>query len=358
MLFKVEAGEAMLIGKSAELCLFTPSLKPEANPDTVVVNYAKDYVFSSPEKKVAEVPLVFPLEPDTESLQHMNVMVWWSPVVAYRMGSKYDSWFSERLGYPVIFVYIGENKRKVLGSMTPRIAARQQWEQSNFSGKASIVLRNLIASFSRTAVDEGISFADVAPYLIVSEKSRENVQNRLAKGASMDITKFRPNIVVEGAQTAYEEDYWNELQIGSQVKMTLTQGCARCSSINIDYNTGKFGDGEEGTVFKKLQKDRRVDAGLKFNPVFGKYAFLNRLPQGKTSAEIKVGDEIKVLKRNKHRSEFGQYSHITLRFIVYSHSMETRFPNLLLTLILVWPGITTYSLDDTRNVKKKEGAPR
>jgi uncharacterized protein YcbX len=174
-------------------------------------------------------------------------------------------------------------------------------------------------------VDEGISFADVAPYLVISTKSWEEAQRRLPEGEVMDISKFRPNIVVEGADAEYDEDYWAELAIGgdgdggdgdgdgvnggfvAKAKIILTQNCARCNSLNVDYDTGKVGEGEAGKILKKLNKDRRVDPGAKWSPVFGRYGFLARVPEGKDAAEITVGDRVTVLRRNAERTRFGGF---------------------------------------------------
>ena len=75
------------------------------------------------------------------------------------------------------------------------------------------------------------------------------------------------NIVVDG-DVAWDEDFWTELQVHSGDKqaaaaprLALTANCGRCRSINIDYDTGRVGEGEAGTLLKKLMKDRRVDAG-------------------------------------------------------------------------------------------------
>ncbi|KAK5275048.1 hypothetical protein LTR40_013745, partial [Exophiala xenobiotica] len=86
--------------------------------------------------------------------------------------------------------------------------------------------------------------------------------------------------------------------------------CARCNSLNVDYATGKVAEGESGKILKKLQSDRRVDLGAKWSPVFGRYGFLARVPEGKSAAVIKVGDEVKILKRNRERTRFGKSDHV------------------------------------------------
>ena len=123
----------------------------------------------------------------------------------------------------------------------------------------------------------------------------------------MDISKFRPNIIVEGADEEYEEDFWGEIQIGDNAVIVLTQNCFRCNSLNIDYGTGKVALGESGKILKKLNSDRRVDPGAKWSPVFGRYGFLKRLDgkQGE-GVRVSVGDEVKVIKKNAVRTRVGK----------------------------------------------------
>ena len=160
-------------------------------------------------------------------------------------------------------------------------------------------------------INEGIGFSDVAPYLVISTKSWEDASRRLPDGEEMDITKFRPNIVIEGAEEEYEEDYWAELEIGNRqegrvARFVLTNNCARCNSLNVDFKTGKVGEGESGKILKKLNSNRRVDQGAKWSPVFGRYGFLARVDGG-SGVEIKVGDEVRVLNRNDKHTRFGKW---------------------------------------------------
>ena len=169
---------------------------------------------------------------------------------------------------------------------------------------------------------EGLTFADCAAYLVVTEESLKNVSSRFGDGIQMDITKFRPNIVLSGSPAAFEEDFWAELAIKStaspcvdnkehSIKFDLTKNCVRCRSINIDYATGKPASDELGTVLKKLMKDRRVDKGAKFSPVFGRYGFLGSATSG-TATQISLGDEVEVTQRNSERTVFGKVFRSTL----------------------------------------------
>jgi hypothetical protein len=64
-----------------------------------------------------------------------------------------------------------------------------------------------------------------------------------------------------------------------------------------------MGTGETGSALKKLMKDRRVDKGAKYNPVFGRYVFLD---PGSDKVMVRVGDEVDVLRTMKERTVYGQ----------------------------------------------------
>jgi len=57
-----------------------------------------------------------------------------------------------------------------------------------------------------------------------------------------------------------------------------------------------MGEGESGKLLKKLMKDRRIDSGNKWSPVFGRYGFPTK------GGEIRVGDEVVLSKRNNHHT--------------------------------------------------------
>lgn len=104
--------------------------------------------------------------------------------------------------------------------------------------------------------------------------------------------KFRPNIVVDGTE-AWDEDYWGALHFTRpHLKIVLTSNCSRCTSINVDLDKGRMGEGPSGSLLKKMMRDRRIDEGEKWSPIFGRYGF-------PTSAGVLgVGDEVVVCVRN------------------------------------------------------------
>ena len=284
-----------------EMCLFSTRIvyPSQGNPTAgkIIVTH------THPESK-RQRTLDVPLEPQLHGLDTIKVSMHESPAEAHNVGSPYNQWFSECFGYEVILLYLGENRREVLGNMAPAVTWSQQQERQQPQTWISSITRKLSSFDDIPGVDEGISFADVAPYLVVTEKSWEDAHARLSTGETLDIAKFRPNIVVEGSEEEFEEDFWAELLINETLKIVLTQNCARCKSINVDFATGKPATTEAGSMLKKLQKDRRVDPGTKWSPIFGRYGFLDKAAAG---SRIKVGDEVRILRRNTERSVFGEF---------------------------------------------------
>ncbi|ERT00882.1 mosc domain containing protein [Sporothrix schenckii 1099-18] len=208
-----------------------------------------------------------------------------------------------------------------------------------------------------------LAFSDCAPFLVTSQSSLRNVRARMSEGVDVPMYKFRPNIVVDGdGEAEWAEDYWGELTVrplskmdptassvsevpsltasssrssrasspaeldgaedgasspvgagSGPVRLVLTSNCTRCTSLNVDYKTGARAAGELGEVLGRLAKDRRVDRGNKYSPVFGRYAFLD--PQGSEGGgegegddkdedivRIAVGDAVAVTRRNAERT--------------------------------------------------------
>jgi uncharacterized protein YcbX len=314
MLLRASDGMNMHVSKFPEMCLFTTDLVfPDPNmPDSgkVIVTFnppADSSDGSATEPRTLEVPLLL----THAHLATVDINMHSSPIRGYNMGSPYNSWFSDRLGYDVILVDSGGNRREVLGNVPPNAASKNSpWVTTKGSWLSNTVSRFPFVQ-SNPGVDEGLMFADCAPFLVVTEKSWQNAQARLGENETLDITKFRPNIVIAGSEEDFEEDYWAELAIGDQLKIVLTANCARCASINVDYATGKFGTAESGKILKKLQADRRVDLGAKYNPIFGRYGFLDTMPVG---SRLNVGDEVTIVKRNTERSRFGKWTRIFFHF--------------------------------------------
>lgn len=244
--------------------------------------------------------LIVPLQPETAELSSMNITMNDSAITGYNMGDHYNSWFSNCFGFSAVFIYTGSNTRAVL--FPEAMGSRQQpwsWLSSITFSISSIVGRGMESQGER------IAFHECASYLVVNQKSCDAVSAWLPDGKEMDIIKFRPNIVLSGAPNAWDEDYWSEITVSKcgehEVKISLLHNCIRCQSLNIDYSTGNFGTGKEGEVLKMLQKDRRVDKGMKYGAVFGRYGFVKG-----EGGVVQVGDEARVSRRNIEATAFGR----------------------------------------------------
>ena len=89
--------------------------------------------------------------------------------------------------------------------------------------------------------DATTRFADAAPFLIVNQHSLDALNLRLHREglSSVDIRRFRPNIVATGIPAFAEHDM-SRLQLrDSPLLWELCDACQRCSIITVDPDTGE-----------------------------------------------------------------------------------------------------------------------
>ena len=86
-----------------------------------------------------------------------------------------------------------------------------------------------------------VSAADAYPFLIISEASLADLNDRLAgRGEpALPMNRFRPNLVVAGCP-AFAEDTWPRLRIGG-ITLRAAGPCARCVVTTTDQATGERG---------------------------------------------------------------------------------------------------------------------
>ncbi|UKZ73856.1 hypothetical protein TrVFT333_001509 [Trichoderma virens FT-333] len=273
------------VGEDGELAKIQLDRYPECSrfiqeivADEIHVRYQppRDPLVSPcPEQSVV---LRVPLDPDVSGLDRQVINLHQGLVDAYRMGAYFDEWFTACFGFP---------------TSSARCSCCAPAKQGWLPYLASFVWGD---QHEPEPEPDWLTFSDMAAYLVVTEKSLSNVNARLSSGP-VDIVKFRPNIVVDG-EGEFDEDFWAELSIGGRPTLAMTKLCNRCTSLNVDYETGRFGEGEKGMLLKKLMSDRRVDTGSKWTPVFGKYGFL---VDGLDGVDVSVGDEVVVTKRTSER---------------------------------------------------------
>jgi len=136
-----------------------------------------------------------------------------------------------------------------------------------------------------TRPEDSVSFADAYPLTLATEESLDQVNAWIAQGPLADqgplpMTRFRPNLVIEGA-APFAEDCWRRVRIGEAIFRT-PKGCDRCVMTTTDPDTGARGKEPIAT----LALHRRWDGATWFA--------MNAVPDN-PGAVIKVGDEVEIL---------------------------------------------------------------
>ncbi len=111
--------------------------------------------------------------------------------------------------------------------------------------------------------DGQVSFADGYPVMILGQASLEDLNERLDR--KVEINRFRPNFVISGS-TPYEEDTWEEIEIGG-ARLRATTRCARCMMTTIDPVTAKSGPEPLRTLAGYRLHGKAVDFGMNYVPV-------------------------------------------------------------------------------------------
>ncbi|WP_340105947.1 MOSC domain-containing protein [Rhodohalobacter sp. 8-1] len=167
--------------------------------------------------------VTIPLEPSSKNTR--EVVIWDDRVDAQRVSQKLSQWFSEQLDVTCDLVFMPHSTRRLL---KPKYQVNE----------------------------ESVSFADAMPYLLISQKSLDDLNSRLNKPIPME--RFRPNIVVAGG-APFQEDNWNEISIGS-ARFKITKSCARCVVTTIDQQSGH----KAKEPLKTLASYRKVEGDVYF----------------------------------------------------------------------------------------------
>lgn len=188
------------------------------------------------QREVAKLALVVPaLEPDGLSIdapgmptlrvgregERRTVTVWSSSVEAFDVGA--GAWFSEVLGRSCGLVYMPDTARR---PVNPK-----------YDDSGAIV-----------------SFADGFPFLLANEASLADLNGRL--DAPLPMNRFRPNLVVRGAE-AWAEDHWDRVQIGA-IQFSVPKPCDRCVVTTIDQSTAIAGKEPLRTMATFRSRDGKV----------------------------------------------------------------------------------------------------
>jgi len=172
--------------------------------------------------------------------------VWEDTVVAPVADGAVNHWLSEKLGESLRLVHCPDT---ALRGVEPGYAPAQQL----------------------------VAFADGFPLLLLSEGSLDFLNERLPAAVPMD--RFRPNLVIRGAEP-HAEDHWRHLRIGA-ADVKLVKPCSRCAIPSIDQATGE----RDPHINRALAAYRRRGGVIYFG--------MNAIAQ--STAQFRVGDPIEVL---------------------------------------------------------------
>jgi uncharacterized protein len=183
-----------------------------------------------------------------------QVQVWNDKVAAYDMGDLAAQWLTDFLGQPLRLVRFDPEQKRL----------------SNKSWTGSIEAEN--------------AFSDGFPILVTSTASLIEVNRRLRLAGQADITmtRFRPNVVLDGLD-AHGEDHLDELVFATaqgEIRLKLVKPCTRCSIPDVDPLTGVQGHAV-GDVLASYRADARMQGALTFA--------MNAVIVSGIDAELKVG---------------------------------------------------------------------
>ncbi|MBH3427387.1 MOSC domain-containing protein [Pseudomonas alkylphenolica] len=104
-------------------------------------------------------------------------------------------------------------------------------------------------------VSDRVAFADGFPLLLIGQGSLDDLVQRV--GRPLEMQRFRPNLVVEGA-AAFAEDGWKRIRIG-EMEFRVLKPCERCILTTIDPQTGERSPDREPLTTLKTYRLKEGD---------------------------------------------------------------------------------------------------
>jgi uncharacterized protein YcbX len=195
-------------------------------------------VVKAPNRETLSIPLHL-------DRNRIPVQVWNDVCEAIPLGEEVSQWFSEFLETSCQLVYMPDSSFR---PVNPRYTTDKQQ----------------------------VSFADGFPFLLISEASLQDLNQRLDEPVPMN--RFRPNLVVSGCE-AFAEDGWCSIRIGS-IPFRVVKPCERCIITTVNQALGIRGK----EPLQTLAQYRRRN---------GQILFGQNLIQGKLGT-LQVGDSVEI----------------------------------------------------------------
>jgi uncharacterized protein YcbX len=156
----------------------------------------------------------------------LDVHVWRDSLTAVRVGDVADQWLSDFLGVHCHLVELPDDVRR---PVDPVYATS----------------------------DDQVGLADGFPFLLISQASLDDLNDRLQTPLSM--LRFRPNLVVTGCGPHAEDD-WRRIRIDA-MEFRVAKPCSRCIIPTIDPATGERGREPMRTLLTYRRRDNKVYFG-------------------------------------------------------------------------------------------------
>ncbi len=179
---------------------------------------------------------------ESEPSELVQMKVFSDPVMTSPVGEAADAWLTQVLNHKVRLLWLDDPTR-----------------------------RPLRPNYVEALPDVRVSLADEFPVLITNIASLNWLNDELLASGSdegpLPMTRFRPNIVVEGS-TPWAEDDWRgrRLEIGDVV-FDVIQGHGRCVVTTTDQDTGVRGREPLRVLGRHRNFDQSLDFGVVLVPV-------------------------------------------------------------------------------------------
>lgn len=191
-----------------------------------------------------------------DGAERLAVRIWSDEVEAAPVAPADDAALSRWFGRPLRLVYFDDRSRRTVS---------RDWLDR----------------------DAPVGFADGFPILVATEEALRAL-NRGIIGAGGDVvpmSRFRPNVVIRGAE-GFSDDAWAAIRIGEGAVLDLVKPCARCVVTTTDQDTGTREGPEPLATLARIRRsaDERAPGAL-----FG----WNAVPRA--GGTLRVGDAVAVL---------------------------------------------------------------
>lgn len=137
-----------------------------------------------------------------------------------------------------------------------------------------------------------VALTDGFPLLLANQASLDELNRRLsAKGkAPIPMSRFRPNIVVQGGEDTqpFDEDTWKVVEIDG-VLFHIVKGCPRCKQSCTDQRTGQITEEPLETL-----AEFRATTAVPEDVYFAQNVIA---AQGSAGRKIRVGSKVRIIQR-------------------------------------------------------------